>query len=259
MACIQNLACILGLTLGGFLTAPAVRAQQAAASPDSAPIRRFPEDLARNVARLWAGDNLAPLLVGAGAATAAIPADDSITRYFEDGTRWQGFDPVGRRFGRSQILGPIVAVGLVSSRFSANERYRRFSYQLAQGFVLTNAVTAGIKVASGRERPDQASRYSFPSGHTSNSFLWATVVQRTYGAKAGIPAYVFASYVGASRLKSRKHYLTDVVAGATLGYIVGRTVTRDPAKSRTRRVLWNLAVPAGGGVALSIGFRPGRR
>ena len=32
--------------------------------------------------------------------------------------------------------------------------------------------------------------------------------------------------MGASRIQQDKHYLSDVVAGATLGYIVGRTVVR---------------------------------
>jgi membrane-associated phospholipid phosphatase len=35
-----------------------------------------------------------------------------------------------------------------------------------------------------------------------------------------------ASAVAVSRLQRNKHYLSDVMAGATLGYIVGRTVVR---------------------------------
>jgi membrane-associated phospholipid phosphatase len=32
--------------------------------------------------------------------------------------------------------------------------------------------------------------------------------------------------VAVSRLQRNKHYLSDVMAGATLGYVVGRTVVR---------------------------------
>jgi len=32
--------------------------------------------------------------------------------------------------------------------------------------------------------------------------------------------------VGASRLRSNAHWLTDVTVGATLGYLVGRSVVR---------------------------------
>jgi len=41
-----------------------------------------------------------------------------------------------------------------------------------------------------------------------------------------VPAYFLAGVVGASRIQQEKHYLSDVVAGATLGFIVGRAVVR---------------------------------
>ena len=126
---------------------------------------------------------------------------------------------------------------------------------MAQGFLITNTLTGSLKVMARRPRPDGSSNLSFPSGHISNSFMWATVVSRHYGWKAGLPAFAAAGYVGASRLKSHKHFLTDVVAGATLGYIVGRTVTRDGRDDRDRRFRLGVAVPAGGGAAISLGIR----
>jgi membrane-associated phospholipid phosphatase len=57
-----------------------------------------------------------------------------------------------------------------------------------------------------------------------------------------VPAYAAAAAVGYSRIVRDKHYLSDVVAGATLGYIVGRTVVRvnskplDPATGKQARV-----------------------
>jgi membrane-associated phospholipid phosphatase len=83
-----------------------------------------------------------------------------------------------------------------------------------------------IKAAVGRERPNGENNQSFPSGHASNAFVLATVAERHYGWKLGLPAYVIAGVVGASRIQQDKHYVSDVVAGATLGYIVGRTVVR---------------------------------
>jgi membrane-associated phospholipid phosphatase len=41
-----------------------------------------------------------------------------------------------------------------------------------------------------------------------------------------VPAYLLAGVVGASRIQQDKHHLSDVLAGATLGYIVGRTTVR---------------------------------
>jgi membrane-associated phospholipid phosphatase len=67
---------------------------------------------------------------------------------------------------------------------------------------------------------------SFPSGHASTAFTLAAVAERHFGWKVGLPAYSVAGLVAVSRLQRNKHYLSDVIAGATLGYIVGRTVVR---------------------------------
>ena len=148
---------------------------------DVPPVKEFPKDLARNFVNLWSGDNLPALLVGSGLATAVIPADDRVTDYFRDTSRWQGFDGVGREIGKSQFLGPAIGLSFLASRMTDNVDYQRFTYSLAQGFLITNALTGGLKAVTRRERPDKASHLSFPSGHTFNSFLWATVVSRHYG------------------------------------------------------------------------------
>ena len=223
---------------------------------EAPPVKEFHKDLARNFGALFSGDNARPLLVGAAVTAAAIPADDRVTRFFEDGLRWQRFDSLGKQIGKSQLLGPAIGLSFLLSRTTENTDFQKFTYSLAQGFIVTNTLTGGVKVITNRERPDRTSHTAFPSGHTSNSFMWATVVSQHYGWQAGVPAYALASYVGASRLKSRKHYLTDVLAGAVLGYIVGRTVTRDRASQEHRRFRWGVAVPPGGGAALSLAIRP---
>ena len=73
-------------------------------------------------------------------------------------------------------------------------------------------------------RPEGAG-YSFPSGHAATAFASATVLQRRFGWKAGIPAYAVATYVAASRVDMQRHYLSDVVFGAAIGIVAGRTVT----------------------------------
>ena len=225
------------------------------ATDSALPVKQFPKDLVHNFAALWSGDNVRPLIVGAAVTGSVISADDRVAGFFENPSRWQGFDGLGRELGKSQLLGPAIGVSYLVSRVTDNTDYQRFTHSLAQGFLITNTLTGGLKAIAGRQRPDASSNLSFPSGHTSNSFLWATVVSRHYGWKAGIPAFAAASYVGASRLASRKHFLTDVVAGATLGYIVGRTVTRNSRDNRDRRFRLGVAVPPGGGAAISLGIR----
>jgi membrane-associated phospholipid phosphatase len=54
----------------------------------------------------------------------------------------------------------------------------------------------------------------------------ATVARRYYGWKAGAIGYSAATFIAFSRSRENKHWATDLTAGATLGYIVGSSVTR---------------------------------
>jgi membrane-associated phospholipid phosphatase len=118
---------------------------------------------------------------------------------------------------------------------------------LVRAQVLTQGITQAIKLTAGRTRPDGTS-LSFPSGHTASSFATATVLHRHYGWKVGVPAYVLAGYVGTSRLSENRHYLSDVIFGATVGILAGRQVTMSFGK--TKFALTPRAVPGGAGIAL---------
>ncbi len=67
------------------------------------------------------------------------------------------------------------------------------------------------------------SSFSFPSGHSTSSFLAATMIYG-YNKKAGILAYVFAGIVAVSRVYLNVHYFTDVFIGMILGIFFGMIV-----------------------------------
>jgi hypothetical protein len=52
------------------------------------------------------------------------------------------------------------------------------------------------------------------------------VAAHHYGWKLGLPSYLLAGAIGVGRMEKDAHWLTDVLAGATLGILVGRTVVR---------------------------------
>ena len=88
--------------------------------------------------------------------------------------------------------------------------------QFAKSGALTLALTFGLKYTIPATRPDGGD-HSFPSGHTSIAFSSAEFIRERYGWNYGIPVYVAASFVGYSRVESKRHYTRDVVAGALLG------------------------------------------
>ncbi len=88
--------------------------------------------------------------------------------------------------------------------------------QFIKAFVATTAVTYVMKYSINATRPNGGD-HSFPSGHTSSAFSGASFIQQRYGMEYGIPAYIAASLVGASRVTSNNHYIKDVVAGAAIG------------------------------------------
>ena len=90
---------------------------------------------------------------------------------------------------------------------------------------------------------------SFPSGHAAVTFASATVLQRHFGWKVGIPAYAVASYVAASRVQMKRHYLSDVAFGAALGIVAGRTLTI--GRGDARFAVEPMAAPGGGGIGFT--------
>jgi undecaprenyl-diphosphatase len=59
-------------------------------------------------------------------------------------------------------------------------------------------------------------RYSFPSGHTSAAFLFATLISLNFPAFTMI-LFIYAFLVGLSRIILNLHYPTDVFIGSQLG------------------------------------------
>jgi membrane-associated phospholipid phosphatase len=185
---------------------------------------RIFQDLGGDFSRLPTRENGLLLGLGAGLAGLAAPNDTEWTSSMHGNTGAKGFFGPGAYIGNFYLnLGASFATYAVG-RASGNAKIAILGADLARAQIVSQATTQGIKYIAGRTRPDGTGR-SFPSGHTSSAFATATVLQRHYGWKVGIPAYALAGYVGASRLNANKHYLSDVAFGAALGIIAGRTVT----------------------------------
>jgi membrane-associated phospholipid phosphatase len=98
--------------------------------------------------------------------------------------------------------------------------------------ILSQVMVQTLKYSIRRDRPDHSNNKSFPSGHSASAFATATVLQRHYGWKVGLPAYAIGGYVALARMAWNRHHASDVVMGAGFGIASARTVTMSMAKTR---------------------------
>jgi undecaprenyl-diphosphatase len=66
-------------------------------------------------------------------------------------------------------------------------------------------------------------RFSFPSGHALNAFAIGSVVALAFPVLA-LPVLALAASVAASRVVLGLHFLSDVLAGALAGIVIGTSV-----------------------------------
>jgi membrane-associated phospholipid phosphatase len=179
-------------------------------------------DVLGDFRRLPSRENGEWLVLGIAAAAATHRADADVTEDFA-GTQPRAFRAGATIGGTPFELGAAFATFAIARSLN-KPGLTSFGGDLIRAQVIAELLTVGVKQGARRTRPD-GSGYSFPSGHTSTAFASATVIQEHYGWKFGVPAYAVATYVAASRIETKKHYLSDVAFGAAIGIMAGRTVT----------------------------------
>ena len=197
-----------------------------APTPRHTGVKALVKDLVEDVKHLPSTENLFWAGLGGGLALAVHPADDDLNRSLTTSDFAKDFFKPGDILGN---LGPLLGSALVvyaSGRIKDQPKVSHVGMDLIQALAVSGGLTQVIKVATHRERPDGSSHNSFPSGHASGTFAFATALERHLGWKGAVPAYTFASYVAISRLPANRHWFSDVVFGSAVGIISGRTVTR---------------------------------
>ncbi len=171
-------------------------------------------------------DNFTALLLAGGASIAMhnSDADKNLAGNFE---KHGGFRELTDK-GLDIVGGPgfhFAATGLwyAISAGKGDEFNTRRSWTMMTALAITGLSTVSLKAIRRNDTPNGKS-WAWPSGHTSSSFAVASVLDEFYGPEVGVPAYIMASLVGWRMMDSGDHWGSDVVFGATLGWIVGHTV-----------------------------------
>jgi len=117
---------------------------------------------------------------------------------------------------------------------SKNNAFDQTKY-LVVSLLINNAITYGLKNITNVERPNGENNDSFPSGHTSNAFVMATVLHHEFintSPWLAYSGYLFATTTGVFRVLNNKHWVSDVLVGAGIGILVTDLVYRfEPLKN----------------------------
>ncbi len=165
------------------------------------------------------------------------------------------------------FAGGMYSVGLLADV----PELRRTGRLLLEAYLTGGLAVTITKFIVGRARPyndlgngdirwfqSQDDFQSMPSGHTAVAFATATVLAGVIDRWwAYVPLYAGASAVGITRIYKDKHWLSDVIIGATIGTYSGLSVLAADKKSsgsakadQTKLELY----PSPGGLGLAFRF-----
>ena len=198
--------------------------------------------------RLPSRSSLGIASIGAAAAFGVHSADTGTSRAFSGETELRSTFKSGAVLGGAPFQMGAAFASYAIGRALHKPCVARVGAALFRAQLIAQGLTLALKETSRRARP-AGGGFSFPSGHTAMSFASATVLQQEFGWKVGIPAYAAASYVAASRVQMKRHYLSDVTFGAALGIVAGRTVSIGHGR---RLLVTPIATPSGAAAGFTI-------
>ena len=136
---------------------------------------------------------------------------------------WETVADVGNVYGDGLVIGGASAGLCAAGHLAGDEQVIAIGNDLTEAFLVGSSAAWTLKLAVNRKRPS-GGPHSFPSGHTTSAFAVVPVIAHHLGWKAAVPAAVLATATGMGRIEARRHYLSDVLAGAALGLACGDLV-----------------------------------
>jgi membrane-associated phospholipid phosphatase len=169
---------------------------------------------------------------GIGLGLLSMTMDENVNQEVSSASSKFGFlttlGDFGNNLGGELQLPIILGSGAYGWGFDDDRAQTFFLYASGAGLV-TQGVTYGTKKAFARVRPadDEDSNIyyknrndSFYSGHSAAAFSLATVYSEVYGTSLASRSvgYGLASLTLLGRINDKRHWLSDSIIGATMGY-----------------------------------------
>jgi PAP2 superfamily len=167
-----------------------------------------------------------PILAATGILIAEVdkPADNRIQSlsFQQTAGRWSNAG-LGVEIGAG-------ALAYVEGCHKHNSYLRDTGFKALAAMGAAGTVDLALKLAFDRQFPSKTGGgkfwgggRSFPSGHSATSFAFAAVIAHRYPHNPWVKwgAYALATGVSLSRYPAKKHFPSDILIGATLGYVTG--------------------------------------
>jgi membrane-associated phospholipid phosphatase len=188
------------------------------------------------------------------ATTIAFTQDTRIWEYFEahqsqtaDNLSKYVFEP----FGDIKVSSVLIGSLYIGGRLAKNKRITGTSLVAAKSLFVSAVFAKIVKELTHRyydeetglpvwDGPFSDSKYSsFPSGHATVAFSFATVFALEYKSTIWVPAllYTLATGTAIERLYNNNHWASDVIVGAALGFVTGRFMWKQSRKTGNRLVI----------------------
>ena len=245
-----SMALLVGspLQVAAQVSSPEKPTPSSISAPAPAPIGGVVAEAIHDFRNLPSWTNVAILAAGGIGAALAHGSDATVSRTLSGSQNMGSFFRIGETAGGARTQLALALGTYAAGQISGQRKMAVIGADLIQAQIVAQSMTAAIKMSVGRTRPD-GTQYSFPSGHSSVTFATATVLQRDLGWKVGVPAYGLATYVAASRIQDKRHFLSDVTFGAAIGIVAGRSVTVGSGNGKF--AVAPAAAPGGGGISFT--------
>ena len=121
------------------------------------------------------------------------------------------------------------AIGLLALWISGDSFWKEWAVVQLGSISLLAAIVLLIKFRIKRKRPEGewgkvyrfSDPHSFPSGHAARAFLIATIATGLGPSGLAAVLWIWAPLVALARVAMGVHYVSDIIAGALFGAIIG--------------------------------------
>jgi membrane-associated phospholipid phosphatase len=171
--------------------------------------------------------------------TMTLVGDQGLRGEFQEhrGNTTNSVAAVGNALGDPRYLLPAFGTGYLVGQLIGDKALSRVALRAGGAALVAGSVTTALKFVVGRSRPSQADDAdvfrpfsgwnSFPSGHTTLAFAVATAIaDETDDGWSDALVYGAATVTAFARVNDDRHWTSDVLAGALVGHLSARWLSR---------------------------------